>query len=322
MQYVIYPGGYFPAGTSKAVAAVAEISSSRAVRINEIMTSNKSALSDQDGNYPDWIELINTSSEAVNITGWSLLDKSSRSSYFTFPSYQLQPGETVVVFASGHLANENGADFHAPFRLSSSGDTLMLSDNHNTVVESLNIPALGGDQSYARMDNGWKVTSEYTPRLANSLLNHAAYTNTQPVSGSPLLITEVMADNSSYKATDGGLYDWIEIQNVGSSVIDLKGYGLSDSVDKPARWKFPSVLLQPGQCLVVYATGMDYQAEDGSLHTSFGLRAEKESVVLYSAEGQVLDAISYDNLKADCSYKRQSDGTYTVSGTPTPGQAN
>jgi len=322
MQYVIYPDGYFPQKRANAVETVAEIASSRGVRINEVMTSNKTALSDEKGEYPDWIELINTSGETMDITGWALLDKASRTTYFTFPEYQLSPGEIVLVYASGHLANENGMDFNAPFRLSSSGDTLMLSDNHSTVVESINLPALGANQAYSRQDNGWIVTDEYTPGMENTSLNYAMLTSTQPVASSALLITEVMADNASHPFADGALYDWIEIQNIGSSPIDLKGYGLSDSADKPAQWKFPSVTIQPGQYMVVCASGLDQQSADGSLHTNFGLRAEGESVLLYNDAGQVLDHVEFDNLKADQSLKRQADGSYTVSGTATPGQAN
>ena len=48
MQYVIYPNGYFPSDTVRAVTAVAEIASTRGVRINEVMTSNKTALSDEE----------------------------------------------------------------------------------------------------------------------------------------------------------------------------------------------------------------------------------------------------------------------------------
>lgn len=322
MQYVVYPNGYFPDKTAKAVETVAEIASSRGVRINEVMTSNKTALSDSTGAYPDWIELINTSGETVDITGWSLLDKASRTTYFTFPVYSLDPGETVLVYASGHFSSETGSEFNAPFRLSSSGDTLMLSDSHSTVVESINIPALGANQSYARKDDGWLITSEYTPGLENTTLNYAALTSTQPVANASLLITEVMADNASYPAADGALYDWIEIYNASAAAIDLKGYALSDTPNKPAQWKFPSVQLQPGQYLIVYASGMDQQATDGAIHANFGLRAEGESVLLYNATGQVLDHVEYDNLKSDQSLKRQTDGSYTTSGAASPGRAN
>ena len=323
MQYVIYPNGYFPSDTVRAVTAVAEIASTRGVRINEVMTSNKTALSDEEGAYPDWIELMNASNNTVDISGWALLDKASRTTYFTFPAYQLDPGETVVVFASGHIQNENGSAFHAPFRLSSAGDTLMLSDENSTVVESTNIPALGANQSYARNENGgWSITSEYTPGLENTSLNFARLTSTQPIAGSTLVITEIMADNASYPASDGGLYDWIEVTNIGSSSVNLGGHGLSDSADQPSRWKFPALTLDAGRSIIVYASGLTSENNDGMLHANFRLRAEGESVLLYNPSGQVLDYVEFDNLKADQSLKRQSDGSYSTSGTPSPGQAN
>ena len=48
--------------------------SSAQVRINEFMAFNSSTLKDQDGEYPDWIELYNSSSQNVNLSGWSLTD--------------------------------------------------------------------------------------------------------------------------------------------------------------------------------------------------------------------------------------------------------
>ena len=198
----------------------------------------------------------------------------------------------------------------------------MLSDDHGTVVEAINIPALGADQSYAHLDGGWSVTSEYTPHLPNTSLNYATLTSTQPLSGSTLIISEVVADNASYPASDGTLYDYVEIQNIGSEEINLRGYALSDSVDKPSQWKFPDVTIAPGQYLVVYTSGLNEVSADGSLHAGFGLRAEGEHVLLYNASGQVLDHVEFDNLKADQAIKRQPDGSYTISGTPTPGQAN
>lgn len=322
LQYLIFPNGYFPSDTKNDVITVAEISSSRGVRINEVMTSNKTALSTSEGDYPDWIELMNTSSSPVDITGWALVDKTTRSTYFVFPQYSLAPGEAVVVFASGHLQQENGSDFHAPFRLSSAGDTLMLSDEHGVVIEAINIPTLGANQSYAYANGGWSITSEYTPLLSNTSESYATLTSTQPVMGSTLLITEVMADNASFPAADGLMYDWIEIQNVGSAPINLAGYSLSDDPTKPAQWKFPDVTIQPGQCIVVYASGLNTVTTSGEMHTNFGLRAEGEAVLLYNSSAQVLDHVEYDNLKTNQSMKRLSDGSYENSKDATPGQDN
>ncbi|MEX2603011.1 MAG: hypothetical protein WD361_02350 [Gracilimonas sp.] len=38
--------------------------------VNEIVASNGQGLQDDDGDYPDWIELYNTTSFAINISGW------------------------------------------------------------------------------------------------------------------------------------------------------------------------------------------------------------------------------------------------------------
>ena len=44
-------------------------------------------------------------------------------------------------------------------------------------------------------------------------------------------------------------------------------------------------------------------------------------MLLYNAKGQLLDHVSYENLKTDQSYARTGD-TFAVSTSPTPGKAN
>lgn len=322
LQFVLMPSGWTMAEKPRATEAVAEIASSRGVRINEVMTANKSACYDETGACPDWIELYNASSTPVDITGWVLTDKTSRSIRFTFPEHVMQSGEYVIVFASGLLKNDAGGTWHAPFKLSSAGDTLLLFDEGGTIVQSMNIPALDEDCVYALGENGmWSATREYTPLMENTSYNYALLTTTQVAQDSDLIITEVMASNASYPSPNGGLYDWIEITNRGSEAINLSGYGLSDKATKPSRWRFPDVTIQPGEYIVVYASGLD-KTLDGEMHTDFRLASEGESVYLYNTSRQVLDTVTYDNLKTDQSYQRQADGTWSVSTSPTPGKAN
>ena len=322
LQFVLMPSGWTMAEKPRATEAVAEIASSRGVRINEVMTANKSACYDETGACPDWIELYNASSSPVDITGWVLTDKTSRSIRFTFPEHVMQSGEYVIVFASGLLKNDAGGTWHAPFKLSSAGDTLLLFDEGGTIVQSMNIPALDEDCVYALGENGtWSATREYTPLMENTSYNYALLTTTQVAQDSDLIITEVMASNASYPSPNGGLYDWIEITNRGSEAINLSGYGLSDKATKPSRWRFPDATIQPGEYIVVYASGLD-KTLDGEMHADFRLASEGESVYLYNASRQVLDTVTYDNLKTDQSYQRQADGTWSVSTSPTPGTAN
>lgn len=53
----------------------------------------------------------------------------------------------------------------------------------------------------------------------------------------------------------GETEDWIEIYNAGSQVQSLLGYGLSDDPSLPMKWLFPSISLQPGSHLLLFASG-------------------------------------------------------------------
>lgn len=46
--------------------------------INEIITSNSTINTDEDGSYEDWIELYNTSNETVNLLNYGLSDNANQ----------------------------------------------------------------------------------------------------------------------------------------------------------------------------------------------------------------------------------------------------
>lgn len=320
MQFVWFPDGLLGEKKADRVLAVSEIASSRGVRINEVMSSNKRALSDISGASPDWVELYNYSNAAVDVTGWALEDKAGRTNYFVFPQTVLEPGEYIIVFATG--AAGQAGELCAPFKLSSTGDTLMLFDDNGTVVQSMNLPAMQPDQSYSYMESGWSLTGDYTPGLANTREMHAELTSVIPLEGNTLFINEIMADNAStLRAADGQYYDWIELYNAGDADVDLTGYSLSDSLDKPQRFKMSGVTVPAGGYKVIFASGRGVSSGE-ELHANFRLGAEGETVVLYNANGRLLDAVDYDNLKTDKSLSRTQDGGYTTDRTPTPGAAN
>jgi len=68
--------------------------------INEYCSSSTSFL-DEYGDDADWIELFNTSSSAVDLSGWHLSDKADNLAKWTFPSIKLPAGGYLQVFASG-----------------------------------------------------------------------------------------------------------------------------------------------------------------------------------------------------------------------------
>jgi hypothetical protein len=69
--------------------------------INEICPTNISINQNHNGEYNDWIELYNNSGAAMNLSGYGLTDDQTKPYDFKFPSYTLNAGSRVLVFASG-----------------------------------------------------------------------------------------------------------------------------------------------------------------------------------------------------------------------------
>ncbi len=302
-----------PVDTEKAVAAIAPVG---AVRVTEVMSSNKSAVADETGAFPDWVELRNTSGEAVDLTGWSLTDDMNKLVRFTFPEFTLSPGEFTVVFCDDDLKNTAGYPFHAPFKLSAQGDQVLLFDANGDIMESLTVPALPANQVYRLAEGGtWEVSSEYTPGLPNTQEAFARSAGT--ATDSPVKLNEIMAENMSYAGRSGAFDDWIELVNESDREVSLAGHYLSDDPSKPMKWRFPDVSIPARGFLLVYASGR----ADAELDASFKLSPEGETVVLSDPEGRPLDKVDYGLLKADQSFSRKGDG-WTNALAPTPGAEN
>jgi hypothetical protein len=138
------------------------------ILLTEFMADNASTLQDQFGEYSDWIELCNTSSVPVDLEGWVLADKNTKShkDAFTFPLYVLQPGACLVMFASGTERKVAGEPFHAKFGLSKGGDSLFLfSPSSITPIQTITFGVQYTDYSYG---------------VINPLLSQVIITNSTP----------------------------------------------------------------------------------------------------------------------------------------------
>ena len=120
------------------------------------------------------------------------------------------------------------------------------------------------------------------------------------------LITEIMSSNASTVAdADGDFSDWIELHNPTDQDIALGGYYLSDDDDRPDRWEFPDVTLEPGGYLVVFASGKDRTQPAGELHTSFRLAQEGEPTLLVAPDGvTIVDRLPSVEVPRDASLGR------------------
>ena len=139
-------------------------------------------------------------------------------------------------------------------------------------------------------------------------------------------INEILTSNGSAIADeDGDHEDWIELHNSGDASVDLSGWGLSDNVQSPFRWRFPDgVSIGAGEFLIIWASGKDRRNPAGELHTNFSLKASGEPLSLSRPDGSLADHVPPVALPRDVSYGRKPDGAgdWFYFSEPTPGLPN
>ncbi|MBP3720683.1 MAG: lamin tail domain-containing protein, partial [Clostridia bacterium] len=294
------------------------------LRISEVMPSNRSAVTDENGEYPDWVEIWNSADHEMNLQGIGLSDRSD-SIRFLFPDMVLPADGRVLVFCSNSNQTNPGMPFHAKFKLSSVGETVYLYDPNAYLIDSCKYPILGTDESWALTADGFQTVTYFSPGYENTPEGHQTYRESIMVSGGALVISEVMADAlTGLRDEDDELSDWVEIYNTTASPVSLENYALSDNESKPLKWRFPKGASIPAHgYYVVFCSGKDkVEAATGVPHTNFRISAEKETIILADSRGHVVDRVMIDNLPEDCSFGRNENGGMQVFQTATPGLPN
>ena len=181
--------------------------------ISEVMPSNNSAVTDENGKYSDWLEIWNSTDKAISLEGVGLSDKGDRIR-FLFPAVSLEPDGRVVVFCDNtNQASPNSA-FHAKFKLSSVGETVYLYDPNAYLIDSCKYPIVGSDESWALTDNGFRSVTWFSPGFENTEEGHRKYRESITVTDGAVVINEVMADPMTGLRDDQDeLCDWVELYN-------------------------------------------------------------------------------------------------------------
>ena len=290
-----------------------------AVVINEVMASNHITLRDSLGAYSDWIELYNTSSQDVQLAGWTLTDDVYDRCKFTFPDTILPAGGYLIVFASG--AEITDGELHAPFRVAAKGETVWLFDAMGTAVSRVDAAEMGADQVLARGSDGTVRLSELpTPGAANDGAGSGLafdQTWTSAVANTlGVYINEVVC------SVDGAS-DWVELANESAQTVDLSGWYLSDDPDKPRKWQFPAgTSIAPLGFVRVDLMGSE--AETTGLQAPFALKVDSvEKLVVSDANGVTVDHILLREQRRNVSYGRvPGTSDYGYFTKLTPGAAN
>ncbi len=102
------------------------------IHISEFMASNTSILTDEDGEYSDWIEMYNPTSSEINLGGWYLSDNPDNLIKWIFPQISIEAHGYLLIFCSGK--DRRSAELHTNFKLSSSGEWMILTKPDGTTI--------------------------------------------------------------------------------------------------------------------------------------------------------------------------------------------
>jgi hypothetical protein len=131
-----------------------------AVVINEVMADNVATCPDPSGQYDDWIEFYNPGTRAVSLDGCLLTDDSTDLTKWVFPDTAIPVGGYLIVWADSDMTQPG---LHASFRLSSSGDMVVLSDEDGDPLDQVVFGPQDEDVSFGRFPDGAGVFRLMTP---------------------------------------------------------------------------------------------------------------------------------------------------------------
>lgn len=272
--------------------------------INEIMY-------DPSNGEPEWIELINISSDSINLKNWSvsdLLPTPSRN-FITDKEFYIQPENFVVIakdtsFYSFHPEIQN--IFVTNFgTLGNSDDGVVVYDFRDAVIDSIHYQSeWGGKNGYSleRISvsspsyekNNWASClspAKSTPGMKNSILN------IPNVSHNSIVINEIMFDPGIDNC------EFIEFYNRSIDSINIGGWRIEDHKGNYFKLSDSTFMIKSGDYFLLSAdtTILEKYSLQNFANISFagsanlGLSNEGELILLKDVRSSVIDSVVYSS---------------------------
>jgi hypothetical protein len=292
------------------------------LRITEIMYNPPG------GSLYEFIELANTSASTLDLGGISFSGIDFRFHAGTI----LGPGERLVLGSNtdtnAWLARYPGvvpAGWFAA-NLSNAGERIALYDADGRLITSVDYDDGGGwpaaadgaGSSLELIDPHGDPDAPANWQASTTVGGSPGAANTAPPPPA-VVLHELMAANRTAVPHGGTFPDWLELHNPGAAAVDISDWSLTDNGDV-RQFVFPAgTIMQAGGYLVVWCDAATNAAP--GLHAGFALDNDRETVSLYDAAGNRIDAVSYGLQIADLSIGRDGAGDWTLT-LPTPNDDN
>ncbi len=242
----------------------------------------------------DWVEVYNRTGSPIDISGYMIYDNGGQAGTKAkklFPAGTVLPPLGFYVIITDTNTSTTGTP--DDFGLGSGGDKVWLEDGAGTPIDSMTIPALGNDTSWARVPDGSDTYAKLSPASRGT-------------ANSPAPAVTV---NEAYSRGTAGNLDWIEVYNSTPNPIDISGYKIYDNGGlggtKPKK-EFPAGTTLPalGFYVIITDTNTSSTVVDG-----FGLGSGGDKVWLEDLTGTIIDSMEIPALGIDTSWARVPDGS-------------
>ncbi|TVQ90682.1 MAG: T9SS C-terminal target domain-containing protein [Bacteroidetes bacterium] len=300
-------------------ASIYHVVYSQTIRINEVMSSNRDIISDDDGSFEDWIEIFNFGDEPVNLEGFGLSDNYEEPFKWVMPAYELQPDEYLLIWASGKDRTttpgsmQNGIQrLYYPGIPGNSVDDLVnhpsFPDNpasRNVVFNHFEAPTNIAD-NYGQHMYTWvtaPATGNYIFWIASDD-NSRLYLSSDDSPDNVQLIAHVPGWTNprqwdKYSQQQSGQVFLQQGQQYYLSALMKEGIG-GDNL--AVRWRLPdNTIEEPLSVSHCYIPS-------GRWHTNFRLSSDGEELILTAPGGQRIDSMPPVPIPTNISFGRISGG--------------
>lgn len=306
--------------------------------INEGSNRNYLALPDEDGEYPDWVEIYNAGDEPVNLLNYSITDKLLNPDKWIFPDTELLPGQFITLFCSGKdrkpepgftnvlntsvfspILGWNNHTFDTPFYWDGSSSILINTCSYssagytsNSIFSQSETPFLS--TIFAYQDGASDICSATygTPvfQRPNMKLN-----------GHIIGTGEILNTGTGYPAPYGNWY-WCARHQMILTATELSEAGVSPgfinslsfdviATDPNTVYDYIdiSMKLTPDNSV---STMFDAPEPTETLHTNFKISEDGETIYLFSPDLTLLSSLNVDCKDLDISCGSFPDGSSDI----------
>lgn len=288
------------------------------LRLSEVLIKNSYGITDKFGDRSDWVEIHNTSDQAVSLHGYYLTDNPSKPNKWAFPEISIEAGGYLLVFCSGSETTETD-ELHASFNLSENDSGIYLINYNGMKRDAIEFPkGLNSDVSIGRDASGEiKYFSNPTPGKPNTSAGFAEPMGVGGFNPNYIYISETCAVNEARS----GLLDWVELHNGSQSDVTLEGWHLSDSLNDFFLFDLSGITVPAGGYAVIPCSSSIKDAAPDV--APFSISPAGETLFLTDGEGGIVDVFDTGTNKVGVtSGRNEGEAERVFYATATKGAKN